>query len=160
MGRMSLEPFTEILSEPGIVRYMVGEPARLLMVWATHVRVLSEPETSNSTPRHLSSPDPVLEWMIRSTPGIGSSREGRGGGGEGRGKHKEIGEQCRHHLHALPVSRSLFTFHHNSFRCNPCFWNNKRLLLCWTDSCGACIFPIILAAKWSECQVVLLFQFP
>ena len=81
MGWMRLVPFTEILSGPGIVRFMVGEPARLLMVWATHVRVLSEPETSNSTPRHLSSPDPVLEWMVRSTPGIGSSREGGGGKG-------------------------------------------------------------------------------
>ena len=80
MGRMRLAPVIDILSEPGIVRFMVGEPARLLMVWTTHVRVLSEPETLNSTPRHLSSSDPALEWMVRSTPGIGSSREGRGGG--------------------------------------------------------------------------------
>ena len=99
---------------------MWGRPTRLQVTTALHV--MESGPSENTTPIQLSFPDPALEWIIRSTPGTGSSREGRREG-EGEGeerKHKEMREQCRHHIHALPVSQSLFTFHHNSFRYIPC----------------------------------------
>ena len=65
--------------------WMWGRPTRLQVTTALHVMESGPPENTSSI--QLPSPDPVLEWIIRSTPGTGSSREGRreGEGEGGRG---------------------------------------------------------------------------